>query len=52
MIFVQLMVFRISWIFALFLKSEAFSSKISELVSFATTCAIVVLPVPGEPLEN
>ena len=35
--------------FVLFLKSEAFNSKISEFISLAITCAKVVFPVPGGP---
>ena len=41
--------FKTSSNLSLFLKSEAFSSKISESVSTAATRARVVFPVPGGP---
>ena len=38
-----------SFIGGLFLKSDAFNSKISESISFAVIWAREVLPVPGGP---
>ncbi|OGJ12522.1 hypothetical protein A3K62_01340 [Candidatus Pacearchaeota archaeon RBG_16_35_8] len=40
---------RTAWSFDLSRKSDAFNSNISEPVSLAITCAIVVFPVPGGP---